>query len=55
MEEISNELDVDLWGNEPHTLWSAALYPEKETIEEALKAALNFYAIVMGKGKEKCF
>lgn len=52
LEEISNELDVDLWGNEPHTLWSAALYPEKETIEEALKAALNFYAIVMGKGKK---
>ena len=46
LDEISKELDVNLWENESHTLWAAALYPEKDTIDEALKAALNLYAIL---------
>ena len=46
LDEVSKELDVNLWENDSHTLWSAALYPEKDTIDEALKAALNLYAIL---------
>ena len=46
LDEVSKELNVNLWENEPHTLWAAALYPEKDTIDEALKAALNLYAIL---------
>ena len=37
LDEVSKELDVNLWENDLHTLWSAALYPEKDTIDEALK------------------
>lgn len=37
-----------MWEDDSHTLWSAALYPEKDTIEEAVGAALNLYAIVNG-------
>ena len=46
LDEVSKELDVNLWENDSRTLWSAALYPEKDTIDEALKAALNLYAIL---------
>lgn len=46
LDEVSKELDVNLWENDLHTLWSAALYPEKDTIDEALKAALNLYGIL---------
>lgn len=46
LDEVSKELNVNLWENDSHTLWSAALYPEKDTIDEALKAALNLYAIL---------
>ena len=47
LDEVSKELDVNLWENDSHTLWSAALYPEKDTIDEALKAALNLYDILI--------
>ena len=40
---------MKLWEDNSHTLWSAALYPEKDTIEEAVKAALNLYALVNGE------
>ena len=46
LDEVSKELNVNLWENDSHTLWSAALYPEKDTIDEALKAALNLYGIL---------
>lgn len=49
LDEIEKELGAKLWENDSHTLWSAALYPEKDTIEEAVKAALNLYAIVKGE------
>ena len=39
-----------LWQNEPHTLWAAELYPESDTIKEAVGAALNLYAIVNEEG-----
>ena len=46
LDEISKKLNVNFWDNDLHTLWSAALYPEKDTIDEALKAALNLYNIL---------
>lgn len=49
LEQIEKDLDVKLWPDDSHTLWSAALYPEADTIEEAVSAALNLYAIVHGE------
>lgn len=51
LDKVSKELGVNLWEDASHTLWSAALYPEMDTIEEALKEALNLYAIVTGEGQ----
>ena len=48
LDKIEKALGVKLWEDDSHTLWSAALYPEKDTIEEAVGAALNLYAIVNG-------
>ena len=47
LDELSLRLGMDLWGDGPHTLWDAALYPEKDTIQEAVAAALELYEIVM--------
>lgn len=49
LEQIEKDLDVKLWLDDSHTLWSAALYPEADTIEEAVSATLNLYAIVHGE------
>lgn len=49
LEQIEKDLDMKLWPDDSHTLWSAALYPEADTIEEAVSAALNLYAIVHGE------
>ena len=49
LDEISAQLGVDFWENEPHTLWAADLYPEKDTIKEAVAAALE--CIRTGSGK----
>lgn len=51
LDKVSDKLGVNLWKDESHTLWSAELYQEKDTIDEALKAALNLYAIVTGEGQ----
>lgn len=48
LDKIEKNLGVKMWEDDSHTLWSAALYPEKDTIEEAVGAALNLYAIVNG-------
>lgn len=48
LDKVEKNLGVKLWEDDSHTLWSAALYPEKDTIEEAVRAALNLYAIVNG-------
>ena len=40
----------DLWDNDNHTLWSANLYPACDTIQEAVAAALNVYALAHGQG-----
>jgi len=53
MEELisKNSLSLnEIWENENHTLWNAALYPECDTVEEAVSAALNLYAMSRGEG-----
>ena len=40
----------ELWNGENHTLWTANLYPACDTIQEAVAAALNVYAMVSGEG-----
>ena len=42
----------ELWQNsDSKTLWNAMLYPECDTIQEAIAAALNLYAMAQGEGK----
>lgn len=41
---------TELWDGENHTLWTAKLYPACNTIQEAVAAALNVYAMASGKG-----
>jgi len=49
----NNNIDISkLWKGESHTLWEAELYPVCDTIQEALKASLNVYDMVMGKGNK---
>lgn len=48
LDKVEKNFGVKLWEDDSHTLWSAALYPEKDTIEESVRAALNLYAIVNG-------
>ena len=50
LDTVAGKLGTDLWGEESRSLWSAALYPEKDTIKEAVAAALNLYALVHGGG-----
>ena len=50
LDQLTEKLGTDLWQNEPHTLWAAELYPEADTIKEAVGAALNLYAIVNEEG-----
>lgn len=47
LDEISRQIGVDLWDDEPHTLWNAALYPEADTIREAVAEAVKLYDLVM--------
>lgn len=46
LEEVSQMLDTDLWQDTVHTLWNAEIYPEKDTIQEAVDAALALYLMV---------
>lgn len=46
LDRLAEKLGMDLWNDEIHTLWSAQLYPKKDTIEEAISAALELYKIV---------
>lgn len=43
-------VESDLWDSQEHTLWTARLYPACETVREAVKAALNVYAMCCGQG-----
>lgn len=47
---INNINEKDLWDGENRTLWTANLYPACNTVQEAVAAALNVYAMANGKG-----
>ncbi len=52
----NNDLSVtDLWENEPYTLWNAKLYPECDTIADAVSEALNIYSMAHGNGDVKAW
>jgi len=40
----------ELWHEDGHYLWNADIYPACTTIREAVKAALNVYAMAQGEG-----
>jgi fucokinase len=42
--------DRELWDDDDRSLWKAKLYPACDTIERAVEAALNVYALAMGEG-----
>lgn len=50
LDEIQERFAIDLWRDGNHTLWTAELYPEADTIKAALAAALNVYAVLHGRG-----
>lgn len=49
--ELNNISEDELWDSEDHSIWSANLYPECDTVDEAVKVALNIYDLVQGHGK----
>ena len=53
LDELEKKFDIKLWEDQTgHTLWSANLYAEAETIQEAVDASLELYAFVT---EEKAF
>lgn len=42
--------ESDLWDSDNHTLWTANLYPEADSIRQAVQAALNVYYLVHETG-----
>lgn len=38
----------EIWGASPASVWNAAVYPEKDSMEEAVKAALSIQRIMNG-------
>ena len=46
LNEVEKKLGVGLWSDDNHTLWTANLYPEADSIQDALKVALHLYDIV---------
>lgn len=40
----------ELWNSDNHTLWTADLYPECDSISDAVDSALNIYSLVHGSG-----
>ncbi len=53
LDEISRELGVDLWEENTHTLWTAQLYPEKESIRAAVAASLELYDMIVKGDRSK--
>lgn len=49
LDEFERNFDVKFWEDQPHTLWSANLYAEADTIQEAVDASLELYAAVTGE------
>ena len=52
LEEFSKRIHIDLWEEQTHSLWTANLYPEKESIQAALEAALKLYNLVQNNAEE---
>lgn len=53
LDELEKKFDIKLWEDQTgHTLWSANLYAEADTIQEAVDASLELYAFVT---EEKAF
>ena len=46
---IEEKLGGHFWNDEEHSLWNADLYPVGNTIKEAVKSALNLYALINGE------
>lgn len=42
--------ESDLWDSDNYTLWTANLYPEADSIRQAVQAALNVYYLVHETG-----
>lgn len=42
--------ESDLWDSDNHTLWTANIYPEADSIRQAVQAALNVYYLVHETG-----
>ena len=42
--------ESDLWDSDNHTLWTANLYPEADSIRQAVQAALNVYYLAHETG-----
>ena len=40
-----------MWQGQAHSLWTANLYPEKDSIREAVAAALELYNMVQNEGE----
>ena len=50
LDELETKFGIKLWEDQTgHTLWSANLYAETDTIQEAVDASLELYAFVTGK------
>lgn len=43
--------DSEIWDDDNHVLWTANLYPEKDTMKEAVESALELYELVTGKSR----
>ena len=53
LDEIGRELGVELWQEGAHTLWTAELYPDKESISAAVAASLELYELVVNGDRSK--
>lgn len=42
----------EIWGEKPASIWNAAIYPAKDTMEEAVESALSVYKIMNGQTGE---
>jgi len=52
LDNISEKTGIKLWDDDNHTLWNANIYPEADTINEALKLALRFYRFVVSGSED---
>ena len=46
LNEVAEMLQTELWHDSDHSLWNAEIYPEKDTIREAVNAALGLYRMI---------